>query len=58
MQQVPLHARINPHQKRHRSCIALRMRTPPLGDACPQKIMDVDDADRHALLHDEKRRDG
>jgi hypothetical protein len=29
-----------------------------LSDACPQEIVNMDDADRHALLHDEKRRDG
>ena len=29
-----------------------------LSDACPQEIVNVNDADRHALLHDEKRRDG
>jgi len=31
-------------------------KAPPLSNACPQEIVDVDDADRHALLHDEKRR--
>ena len=29
-----------------------------LGDTCPQEIVDMDDADRHAVLHNEKRRDG
>jgi hypothetical protein len=29
-----------------------------LSDAHPQEIVNMDDADRHALLHDEKRCDG
>jgi len=29
-----------------------------LSDACPEQIVNMDDANRHALLHDEKRRDG